>query len=49
MTLYLNKIINFKKLEQITIALDNWNNPNTAIKITKTLINEMTEHIKNKY
>ena len=49
MSIYLNKINDFNKLNKIVKSIDGYNNPSTAIKITKNLINEMMKNIKDKY
>jgi len=49
MSIYLNKINDFNKLSKIVKSIDGYNNPYTAIKITKTLISEMMKNIKDNY
>ena len=49
MFFYLNKINNLDQLFKATIAIENWANPTTSIKIAKALLNEMLTNIKTNY
>ena len=47
--IFLNKIQNFEQLSKVNKTLNGFDNPATAVNITKSLYKEMVSNLKDKY